>query len=460
MASKNLTYICQNCGAEYQKWLGKCNECSSWNTIEIETINNKYTSTKVKGNKVKFANLTSCTTSQARVDTTITELNRVLGGGLVAGSAVLIGGNPGIGKSTLLLQLAAYMATAKIGCAYVSGEESVEQMRIHASRLELDNSPIKVLTTTNVNDIIATIENSNEKIEMVVIDSIQTVFIPDIPSAPGTVSQVRAAAHELISLAKRKGMAIIIVGHVTKDGQIAGPKLLEHMVDTVLYFEGDKGNNFRILRAVKNRFGNINEIGIFEMSEQGLVEVTNPSSLFIAERKASISGSTIFTSVEGTRPLLIEIQALVSPSHMVAPRRAVVGWDLNRLSMMIAVLATRYGLNLHSYEVYLNVVGGLKVIEPAADLAVVCSLISAMYNKPCKNDMIVCGEIGLSGEIRRVNNINTRLKEASKLGFSNAIIPGGSKLNKELSFLNITEVHHVKQLQSIFAELQTNDNTA
>jgi DNA repair protein RadA/Sms len=450
MATKNYNYICQNCGATYNKWAGKCNDCNSWNTIELQESNTQYSPTKTAGTQVDFVTLSDHTEKQTRVESTIGELDRVLGGGLVPGSAILIGGDPGIGKSTLLLQLTTRLTANNINCAYVSGEESIEQIRIHVSRLELANSPVKILSTTNINDIIATIEKEKEKIELIVIDSIQTVFIPDIPSAPGTVSQVRASAHELVSLAKRKGIIIVIVGHVTKDGQIAGPKLLEHMVDTVLYFEGEKGNNFRILRAVKNRFGSINEIGIFEMSEQGLVEINNPSSLFLAERKNNISGSTIFASVEGTRPVLVEIQALVSPSHMVAPRRAVVGWDLNRLSMMVAVLATRYGLKLNSYEIYLNVVGGLKIIEPAADLAAICSLISAMYNKALEKDTIVCGEVGLSGEIRRVSNINARLKEATNLGFKNAIIPAGSKLSKDLKDLNITEISHIKQLQSFF----------
>jgi DNA repair protein RadA/Sms len=453
MSKKEYAYVCQNCGSKYGKWTGKCNECGEWNTIEAEKVSqDKFSITKNDGAVSEFISLKGQISNKPRLESKISELDRVLGGGFVDGSTILIGGDPGIGKSTLLLQVVSALSTNANPCAYISGEESIDQIRLHATRLDIKNSPVNLLATTNVSDIVKTLESDQSGIKCVIIDSIQTMYIPDIPSAPGTVSQVRASAHELISVAKRNGIIMVIVGHVTKEGQIAGPKILEHMVDTVLYFEGEKGNNYRILRAVKNRFGNINEIGIFEMSEVGLEEVKNPSSLFISERNESVSGSTIFAGLEGTRPILVEIQALVSRSHMVSPRRAVVGWDLNRLSMMIAVLSSRYGINLSNYEVYLNVVGGLRVLEPAADVAVICSLISAMKGKPLPKDMIAFGEVGLSGEVRRTSNVDTRLKEAFKLGFKKFIIPAGSKISINTKGFDIEEISHIKQLQSFFTQ--------
>jgi DNA repair protein RadA/Sms len=452
MTKKNYEYVCNNCGTKYQKWTGKCNDCGQWNTIEAEAVsNNNYSLLKATNASLDFASLEGATESRPRTEIKIAELDRVLGGGFVSGSTILIGGDPGIGKSTLLLQVANKLAAAESGeCVYISGEESVEQIRLHARRLSIDNSPLKLLSATNINDIINKLE-SHSNIQFAVIDSIQTMYIPEIGSAPGTVSQVRSSAHELISLAKRKNIIIVIVGHVTKDGQIAGPKMLEHMVDTVLYFEGERNSNYRILRSVKNRFGNINEIGIFEMSESGLVEITNPSALFISERNSAISGTTIFAGIEGTRPILVEIQALVSKSPMVAPRRAVVGWDSNRLSMMIAVLATRYSINLNNFEVYLNVVGGLRISETAADLAVICSLISAFKNQALAKDIIAFGEVGLAGEVRKISNVDSRVKEAFKLGFRKFIIPAGSKIANFSKDLQIEEINHIKQLQSFFS---------
>jgi DNA repair protein RadA/Sms len=452
MPKNKYQYACQNCGSKHSKWAGKCIDCGEWNTIEAEKQSDvNFTSLASEGEVVDFVPLEGDISVNPRIQTEISELDRVLGGGFVKGSAILIGGDPGIGKSTLLLQVVSRLSKQGNVCAYVSGEESVDQIRLHARRLDVKDAPVKLLSTTNVSNIIKTISDSKEPINFMVIDSIQTMYLPDMPSAPGTVSQVRSSAHELITTAKKSGTVMVIVGHVTKEGQIAGPKVLEHMVDTVLYFEGEKGNNYRILRSVKNRFGSVNEIGILEMSEAGLEEVKNPSSLFISERSASVSGSTVFAGIEGTRPILVEIQALVSKSHMVAPRRAVVGWDLNRLSMMVAVLSSRYGINLSNFEVYLNVVGGLRILEPAADVAVVCSLISAVKNKPLSPDLIAFGEVGLSGEVRRISNVDARLKEAFKLGFRKFIIPSGSKISINTSEFEIEEISHIKQLQSFFA---------
>ncbi|MEQ9116362.1 MAG: DNA repair protein RadA [Rickettsiales bacterium] len=449
MVKKNERYICFSCGAVHKKWQGQCPDCNEWNTIELEEVSSvDYSAAKSSGKSLEFENLQDDVVIEPRTETGIQELDRVLGSGLVRGSAILIGGDPGIGKSTLLLQLVCKLSSSNKSCLYITGEESLEQIRLRSSRLGLDNTPVSILSATNINDISASLGKVSGKVDLVIVDSIQTMFTPDISSAPGTVSQVRASAHELISIAKKKNITIVIVGHVTKEGQLAGPKILEHMVDTVLYFEGERGNNFRILRAVKNRYGGVNEIGVFEMQEKGLIEVSNPSELFLTERKNNVSGAVVYAGVEGTRPILVEIQALVAPSQMVSPRRAVVGWDLNRLSMMIAVLATRYGINLGNQEVYLNVVGGLKVNEPAADLPVICALISAMKNKALQNDTIIVGEVGLSGEVRKVSRISARLNEAKKLGFKNAIVPSGSSVGN--CKLNISEIGHIKQLSEFF----------
>ncbi|MBP9791826.1 MAG: DNA repair protein RadA [Rickettsiales bacterium] len=448
---KKYQYICQKCGAAHSKWSGQCSDCGAWNSIEMESAEGGSFYIDNSGQSQKIESLAGEITVQSRMTSDIAEFDRVLGGGIVYGSAVLIGGDPGIGKSTLLLQLISKMTAEKRAqCLYVSGEESVNQMRLHAKRLTLSEVPVQVLSHTNINDIITTIK-SISNLELVIIDSIQTMFLPTIPSAPGTVSQVRSSAYELITMAKQRNVAVLIVGHVTKDGQIAGPKVLEHMVDGVLYFEGEKNSNYRILRSVKNRFGNVNEIGVFEMSESGLVEIANPSLFFLSERQKNVSGSAIFAGIEGSRPILVEIQSLVAPSNMVSPRRAVVGWDLNRLSMMIAVLSTKYGLHLANYEVYLNVVGGLKIIDTAADLAVISSLISALKNKPLDSNTIFIGEVGLSGEIRKVSNIEARLKESAKLGFKKAVIPPGVKLTKSNFGIQIEQINHIREIENFFA---------
>ena len=375
-----------------------------------------------KGKGLTLTTLTDTTAPPGRTRTTISELDRVLGGGLVEGSAILLGGDPGIGKSTLLLQAASRCATAGARMLYVSGEESLNQIQLRAERLGLKHAPVQLAAATSVRDILATIDTPTAP-DVVVIDSIQTMFVDSIDSAPGSVAQVRASAHELIKAAKARGFALILVGHVTKDGQIAGPRVLEHMVDTVLYFEGDRGQLYRILRAVKNRFGATDEIGVFSMSDKGLEEVSNPSALFLHARETPVSGAAVFAGMEGSRPLLVEIQALVSSSGMSTPRRATVGFDSARLAMMLAVLETRAGLRFADKEVFLNVAGGLKINEPAADLAAALALISALLDKPVPALLVAFGEIGLTGEIRAVSRADTRIKEAAQLGFTRALTP-------------------------------------
>jgi DNA repair protein RadA/Sms len=454
MAKTKSQFVCQECGAVSTKWSGQCGACHAWDSIIEEVADSQFSYHKKSGSgkggeSLNFVPLKGETQDVKRASTTILELDRVLGGGLVGGSAILIGGDPGIGKSTLVLQTTAALAASGVSSAYITGEESVDQVRLRARRLGVEMAPVLLATATSVQDIIASLEKTRP--DVVVIDSIQTMFVEDITSAPGTVSQVRAATHELISYAKKKGMTMIIVGHVTKEGQIAGPKVLEHMVDTVLYFEGERGHQFRILRAVKNRFGAANEIGVFEMRDRGLVEVKNPSSLFLSGREGgNVSGSTVFAGMEGTRPVLVEVQALVAPSPLPTPRRAVVGWDANRLAMVIAVLNTRYGLFLADKEVYLNIAGGLKVTEPAADLAVAAALISSVTNIPVPSDCVVFGELGLSGEVRMTAQADSRLKEAHKLGFKKAIVPNGA--DKTMPELTLRQLKHVRELRQLFQQ--------
>jgi len=446
MAKTQAQYVCNSCGAVTSKWAGKCDSCNVWGSISEEPVSQVFSiskGAKSSSKKIEFHSLASAEENLKRLDTSIEELNRVLGGGLVTGSATLVGGDPGIGKSTILLQMVAQIATQGHKCLYITGEESVGQVSLRAKRLGLDSAEVELASATNVDDIIAALRISKPKV--VIIDSIQTMFVPSVESSPGTVSQVRFSAHELINAAKSQGFCLVLVGHVTKDGQIAGPRVLEHMVDTVLYFEGEKGYNFRILRAVKNRFGPANEIGVFEMQEKGLVEVKNPSSFFISGKSNNVSGSVIYAGLEGTRPILVEIQALVSPSFIPTPRRAVVGWDANRLAMIIAVLQTRCGVKLYDKEIYLNVAGGIKLTEPAADLAVAAAIISAVESKVIPANTVYFGEVGLSGEIRPVSQSVPRLKEAKKLGFTNAVTP---KLS-EKSPIEHEELVHVSQLQML-----------
>ena len=425
MAGKNRNpFICQDCGAVHPKWAGKCDACDGWNTLVeevVETVPGPGLGAKRGGRTLDLVGLTGGSETPPRCFTGIGEFDRVCGGGLVPGSVLLVGGDPGIGKSTLMLQVTCQFAQHQ-KCVYVSGEEAVDQVRLRAARLGLTQAPIALAAATSVRDIIATLD-APDRPDLMVIDSIQTMYVDTLDSAPGTVGQVRASAHELIRAAKKRGTIMIIIGHVTKEGAIAGPRVLEHMVDTVLYFEGERGHQFRILRAVKNRFGATDEIGVFEMADQGLREVTNPSALFLADRQGDVSGACVFAGIEGTRPVLVEIQALVSPSSLGTPRRAVVGWDSGRLAMVLAVLETRCGVSLAGCDVYLNVAGGLRIMEPAADLAVAAALVSAMCEFSLPAEMVIFGEIGLGGEVRPVAHRDLRLKEAAKLGFGRAWLP-------------------------------------
>jgi DNA repair protein RadA/Sms len=482
MARPQAQFVCQQCAAVYPKWTGRCDSCSAWNSLieevpreELPGARSKHKLDRPGSRPIGFVGLTGSSVLPPRRQTGIAELDRVCGGGFVPGSAILVGGDPGIGKSTLLLQAAAAItppiepgsgepkgrpATA----AYITGEEAIDQVRLRAERLGVAGRPVLLAAASNVRDILASLDREDAP-DLVVVDSIQTMYLDTLDSAPGTVSQVRAAAHELIRSAKRRGFILVLVGHVTKEGVIAGPRVLEHMVDTVLYFEGERGHQFRILRAVKNRFGATDEIGVFEMSDRGLVEVPNPSALFLAGRPAAgpptfdvagetgsaesnlgqISGSAVFAGMEGTRPLLVEVQALVAPAVLGTPRRAVVGWDGTRLAMITAVLDARCGLSVGANDIYLNVAGGLRIAEPAADLAVAAALVSALTETPVPTGAVVFGEIALSGEVRRVGHTETRLKEAAKLGFTEAWMStrGGRGRQADIATASIG---HLKEL--------------
>ena len=443
MTKNKSTYSCTSCGSVSSKWMGQCPECLEWGTVIEESVSASKIIVPKTGSVQEIHTLADKIESTIRTKMPIEELNRVLGGGLVAGSAILIGGDPGIGKSTLLLQLCTSLASSDIGCLYITGEESTNQIKLRAQRLGIHDNKTGLLAATNVEDIISTIDQNKKQLSVVVIDSIQTIASSEFSSAPGTVSQIRACAHQLIHYAKQNNITLLLACHVNKDGQLAGPKVLEHMVDTVLYFEGDHNNHFRILRSIKNRFGGVNEIGVFEMTSHGLVEISNPSELFLMERENNVSGSAVFAGIEGSRPLLIEIQALIAPTNMATPRRSVVGWDNNRLSMIIAVLGVRFGLNLSSHEVYLSVAGGLRITEPAADLAVAAALISAASNKPLPQGSIFFGEVGLSGEVRKVAQTEARIKEATKLGFISMYCSSKQKFN------GLQPIMHLKQLKGL-----------
>lgn len=446
--SKSL-FVCQACGATASRWAGKCVSCGEWNTLVEETDAGPPPGSGItrqtKGRIVKLETLKGSTKEAPRFSTGIAELDRVTGGGIVPGSAILIGGEPGIGKSTLLLQLTAHLARAGRKAVYFSGEEAIAQVRLRAERLGLSDAPVGLASETNLSNILATLGEDRPP-DLVVIDSIQTLWSDALDAAPGTVSQVRAAAQSLIRYAKMAGSALLLVGHVTKDGQIAGPKVIEHMVDTVLYFEGDSGHPYRILRAVKNRFGPSDEIGVFEMVTGGLREVANPSELFLGDRDGASPGAAVFAGIEGTRPLLVEIQALVAPSGLGTPRRAVVGWDSNRLAMLLAVLDARCGVSFSGHDVYLNVAGGLKITEPAADIAAAAALLSSISGVPLPRNAVYFGEVSLSGAVRAAPMMTARLKEASKLGFSSAVIPEQGEADVAGLKLTLGRSSHLKSL--------------
>jgi DNA repair protein RadA/Sms len=431
MARDGAAYICQSCGAVHTKWAGQCSACGAWNSLVEERTSAPpgglapSKATKTRG--LNFETLQSEDAALPRIITGISEFDRVCGGGVAVGSAILLGGDPGVGKSTLLLQVCAAAAARGARCAYISGEEAVDQVRGRAGRMGLSDSPVKLAAETALRDIVDGLKR--EQFDLVVIDSIQTIWSDMHEAGPGSVTQVRAAAGELVRLAKRRGVAVILVGHVTKDGAIAGPRVVEHMVDAVLSFEGERGYPFRILRAAKNRFGATDEIGVFEMGDAGLREVLNPSALFLNEGGQRAAGAAVFAGIEGSRPVLVEFQALVAPSAYGTPRRAVVGWDSGRLAMVLAVLEARCGLGFGQRDVYLNVAGGLRITEPAADLAAAAALASSALDTPLPQDCVVFGEVSLSGDIRPVSRMEGRLKEAAKLGFGRAFGPAAAAEN-------------------------------
>ena len=428
VSRKISNFVCQNCGAVYRRWQGKCDACGDWNTIAEEgsTVARAPGRPARKGRVFALEPLAGATHEAPRLPAGIPEFDRVTGGGFVRGSVLLVGGDPGIGKSTLLVQVAAALARAGHRSVYISGEEAVAQVRLRADRLGLADAVVEVAAETSVEDIIATLSEGVTP-RLVIVDSIQTMWTDAVDSAPGTVTQVRGAAQALIRFAKRSGAAVILVGHVTKDGQIAGPRVVEHMVDAVLSFEGEGAHQFRILRAAKNRFGPTDEIGVFEMTGLGLREVANPSELFLSQRDLGTPGTAVFAGIEGTRPLLVEIQALVAPTSLGTPRRAVVGWDPNRLAMLLAVLEAHCGVKFGGHDVYLNVAGGLRVQEPAADLAAAAALVASIANASLPADAVYFGEVSLSGAVRPVPQALARLKEAAKLGFTRATVPESAR---------------------------------
>lgn len=430
MAKARATFICQACGAVSPRWQGKCDSCGAWNTIIEESVAAAAVPaaqrTRRKGRSIQLEPLGGKSEEAPRLASGIAEFDRVTGGGFVRGSVLLLGGDPGIGKSTLLIEVAAKLASAGRRVVYVSGEEAIGQVRMRAERLGLAQTPVELAAETNVEDIVATLSEGATP-ALVVIDSIQTMWTEAVESAPGTVTQVRGAAQVLLRYAKKSGATVVLVGHVTKDGQIAGPRVVEHMVDAVLSFEGEGSQQFRVLRALKNRFGPTDEIGVFEMTGSGLSEVENPSALFLSERDLGSPGTAVFAGIEGTRPLLVEIQALVAPTALGTPRRAVVGADSSRLSMILAVLEARCGVRLSGHDVYLNVAGGLRIVEPAADLAVAAALVSSLSGAALLQDAVYFGEISLTGAVRAVPQAQARLKEAVKLGFTRAVLPEGGR---------------------------------
>lgn len=434
MAKDRTKYVCSNCGYESLRWIGKCPTCDSWNTFVEELIEDKKPGKRKITASVHTSKLDSMKyEEEERIKTNIEEFDRVLGGGIIPGSVVLIGGDPGIGKSTLVMQTAAKLSQDVL---YVTGEESANQINLRAKRLGVKSDKISILTETDLDIILSAMQNTNPSV--VIIDSIQTTYKPDFNNAPGTITQIRECTVELMRFAKKNNCAIIIIGHVTKEGMIAGPKVLEHIVDTVLQFEGERNYSYRILRAQKNRFGSTNEIGIFEMHDNGLQEVKNPSEIFLSEREKQISGSVVTSSMEGTRPILLEVQALVTPSSYGNPQRVATGFDYRRLSILLAVLEKRANLRLSVQNVFLNIAGGIRIDEPAVDLAVCCAIASNFSDKLANNDTVVIGEVGLGGEVRSVNHIDKRIQEAAKLGFKRVIVPSNNI--KQMKAKNSIEV--------------------
>jgi DNA repair protein RadA/Sms len=453
MAKAKTVYVCTECGAAEPKWQGQCPSCMAWNTLVesvAETIGTNRYANKFEG-IASTGQLQKLSAVQAvdvqRQSTGIAEFDRVLGGGLVEGGVILIGGDPGIGKSTLLLQTLCHLAkpltSEGANALYVSGEESPQQIAMRAKRLGLDASEIDLLAEINLEKILATLHT--HKPNIAVIDSIQTVYSEALQSAPGSVAQVRECSAQLTRIAKQLGITVILVGHVTKEGSLAGPRVLEHIVDTVLYFEGDQNASFRLIRAFKNRFGAVNELGVFAMTEKGLREVSNPSALFLSHHESQVAGSCITVTMEGTRPLLIEIQALVDESHAPNPKRLCVGLEQNRLAMLLAVLHRHAGVACFDQDVFINAVGGVKISEPAVDLAVLISIVSSLKNKPLQSKLIVFGEVGLAGEVRPVTGGQVRLKEAAKLGFTKAIVPKANAPKTHISGLEIVAVDRLEQ---------------
>jgi DNA repair protein RadA/Sms len=464
MAKNASQYVCQSCGAAYPKWAGRCEACGSWNSLVEEQTQagppKGLNDVKAKGrsNRIDFVPLKSESDRVIpRRLSKIGEFDRTLGGGLVPGSATLVGGDPGIGKSTILLQVVCNLARSH-RVAYISGEEAIDQVRLRAARLGLADAPCMLASETSIRDIVGAVDHKDAP-DILIIDSIQTMYVDTLDSAPGTVAQVRTSAQELIRVAKKRDISVILVGHVTKEGTIAGPRVLEHMVDTVLYLEGDRGHQFRVLRGVKNRFGPTDEIGVFEMTEKGLMEVANPSALFLADRRDDMSGAAVFAGLEGTRPVLVEIQALVAPTAYGNPRRAVIGWDSGRLAMILAVLEARCGVAFGQNDVYLNVAGGFRITEPAADLAVAAALLSSLTGEPVPANCVAFGEIGLSGEVRRVSQPELRIKEAVKLGFTQAITPSIDK-NRNSAASPLLRTTEIRQLTDLLPLFQTENGAA
>ena len=456
MARARTSFVCQNCGAVAQRWQGRCESCSEWNSMIEEGgsagIGAQAALGARKGRVFALEGLGVETSSPSRMEVGVAELDRVTGGGFVAGSVLLMAGEPGIGKSTLLIQTCARLAEQNHRVVYISGEEAVAQVRLRAQRLGLSGAPVELAAETSVEDVIATLSQGRTP-SLVIIDSIQTMWTEKVESTPGTVTQVRASAQALIRYAKTTGATVILVGHVTKDGQVAGPRVVEHMVDAVLSFEGEGGHHFRILRALKNRFGPTDEIGVFEMTGLGLSEVANPSAMFLAGRDASAPGAAVFAGMEGARPVLVEVQALVAPTALGTPRRSVVGWDPSRLSMVLAVLEAHGGLKLGQYDVYLNIAGGLRVTEPAADLAAAAALVSSLSGALLPRTAVYFGEIGLSGSVRPVAHANARMKEAAKLGFSSAVAPLAKRGDGETAPLSVAGCEHISRLIADIAAL-------